>query len=273
MTPTPAPNTHADPQATQAVGGADTPLVEGAALQRFVGSESERRERTRAMFDAGASGYDKAEWLTGLGAGPWYRRRVLKKLGVKPGDKVLDVAIGTGLVAVEIDALIQPGGELVGLDPSLGMLAEAKRKLDIETVEGYAESIPLEDGRFDAVTMGYALRHLGSMDRAFSEYLRVLRPGGRVCIMEISKPNGRVTTLLAKAYIRGLVPMLSRLSGEKREVGTLWKYYWDTIQTCIDSDAIVSAMRDAGFEDVRYETTLGVFKEYLGTKPSEACKP
>ena len=250
-----------------AIGGADTPLVEGAKLDHYYQSEAERRDRTREMFDAGAEGYDKAEALTGLGVGPWYRRRVLTRLGLKPGDKVLDIAIGTGLVAVEIQKLNQPNGELVGLDPSPGMLEQAKKKLDIETIEGYAESIPLQDGRFDVVTMGYALRHINSLEQAFSEYLRVLKPGGKVCLMEINKPKGRLTTWLGGLYIKRVVPLISRLTGERKEVGTLWEYYWDTIQTCIDSEAIIIAMRDAGFEDVRCDSTLSVFKEYLGTKP------
>ncbi|MEM6550600.1 MAG: class I SAM-dependent methyltransferase [Planctomycetota bacterium] len=249
------------------IGGADTPLVEGAGLERYYESEAQRRDRTREMFDAGAAGYDKAEALTGLGVGPWYRRRVLRRMGLKPGDDVLDVAMGTGLVAVEIQKLNLPGGVLVGLDPSPGMLAEAKQKLDVEVIEGYAESIPLDDDRFDLVTMGYALRHLSSLEQAFGEYLRVLKPGGQVCLMEITKPRGRLTGWLGGLYIRRVVPLLARLTGERKEVGTLWRYYWDTIQTCIDSEAIMNAMREAGFEDVRCNSTLSVFKEYLGTKP------
>ena len=251
------------------IGGADTPLIEGADLDHYYESEQHRRDRTREMFDAGAEGYDKAEALTGLGVGSWYRLRVLKRMGLKPGDHVLDIAIGTGLVAVEIQKLNLPGGELVGLDPSPGMLEQAKKKLDIQTIEGYAESIPLEDERFDVVTMGYALRHINSLEKAFSEYLRVLKPGGQVCLMEITKPRGRLTGWLGGLYIKRLVPLLARLTGERKAVGTLWEYYWDTIQTCIDSEAIMTAMRNAGFENVRCDSTLSIFKEYLGTKPKQ----
>jgi demethylmenaquinone methyltransferase/2-methoxy-6-polyprenyl-1,4-benzoquinol methylase len=244
-----------------------SPLAPAPGLKKYFEKEADRRERTREMFDAGAAGYDKAEWLTGLGVGPWYRKHILKKMGLTPGQSVLDVAIGTGLVAQEIQKLIQPGGVLVGLDPSPGMLAEAKRKLDIETIEGYAESIPLEDGRFDVLTMGYALRHVESLDQAFSEYLRVLKPGGKACLMEISRPKGRIGRFFAKIYISKVVPVLARLLGEKKGVSKLWKYYWETIDTCIDSEAIMRSMRDAGFTEVRCDSTMGIFREYHGKKP------
>ncbi|MEM9296059.1 MAG: class I SAM-dependent methyltransferase, partial [Planctomycetota bacterium] len=240
-----------------------------ASLKRYYASEAERRDHTRAMFDQGAAGYDRAEWLTGMGSGAWYRRRVLQRLGLKPGESVLDVAIGTGLVAAEALKLIGPQGELVGLDPSPGMLAEARAKVDIQTLEGYAEDIPLEDNRFDALTMGYALRHLGSLEQAFGEYLRVLKPGGRVCLMEIAQPRFWLTRQIVKGYVRYLVPAIARLAGEKPGVAKLWRYYWDTIQTCIDTEAILQALRDAGFEDVRVSKTFGIFREYLGRKPED----
>ena len=259
---TPPPNSPPTPSAPS------SPLNAAQSLNDYFVDEADRRGHTREMFDTGAPGYDKAEWITGLGTGPWYRRQVLERLGLKPGQSVLDVAIGTGLVAREIQKLIQPGGEVVGLDPSPGMLAEAKRKLDIETIEGYAESIPLENDRFDVVTMGYALRHVSSLEQAFNEYLRVLKPGGAVCLMEISRPTGRVSRVLAKAYIRRAVPAIARLMGEKKEVARLWRYYWETIDHCVDPDAIMSALRAAGFIDVRCDSSMGIFREYLGKKPA-----
>lgn len=256
------------PHHPPAAHAANSPLIHGQGLDDYYQSEADRRGHTREMFDGGAPGYDKAEWITGLGTGAWYRRQVLKRIGLAAGQSVLDVAIGTGLVAREIQKLIQPGGEVVGLDPSPGMLAQARRKLDIETIEGYAESIPLEDNRFDVVTMGYALRHVSSLDQAFSEYLRVLKPGGTVCLMEISRPSGRVSRALGKVYIRRVVPALTRILGEKKEVARLWRYYWETIDHCIDSDAILSALRGAGFTEVRCDSNMGIFREYLGKKPA-----
>lgn len=236
-------------------------------LETYFSGEDERRAATRAMFDRAAGGYDQAERITALGSGSWYRRDVLRRNGLRAGMTLLDVAAGTGLVAAEGQRLIGPEGRLLVLDPSPGMLAELKKKLNVETIEAYAESIPLPDNHVDFVSMGYALRHVGDLDLAFGEYCRVLRPGGRVCIMEISRPESRLGQALLRGYIGGVVPVLARLMGSQAEVKLLWEYYGDTIQLAIEPERILDAMRRAGFVDVRCSVTMGVFREYLGRKP------
>lgn len=236
-------------------------------LQPYFTGEEERRAVTRAMFDQAASGYDRAERITALGSGAWYRRDVLRRNGLQAGMTLLDVAAGTGLVAAEGQRLIGPSGRLLALDPSPGMLAELRKKLDVETIEAYAESIPLPDNHVDFVSMGYALRHVGDLDQAFSEYLRVLRPGGRACIMEISRPESRLGQLALRAYIRGIVPFLARLTRNQADVKQLWEYYGETIELAVEPDRILDAMRRSGFVDVECSVTFGIFREYLGRKP------
>ena len=235
-------------------------------LQHYFDGEDQRRIVTRAMFDQAAGGYDRAERITALGSGAWYRRDVLRRNGLRKGMTLLDVAAGTGLVANEGQRLIGPAGRLLALDPSPGMLAELRKKLNVETIEAYAESIPLPDNHVDFVSMGYALRHVGDLDLAFSEYQRVLRPGGRVCIMEISRPQSRFGQWLLRAYIGGVVPFLARLAGSHADVEQLWKYYGETIEVAIDSASIQDAMRRAGLVEVECVVTFGVFREYLGRK-------
>lgn len=235
-------------------------------LENYFAGEHQRRAATRAMFDQAAGGYDQAERITALGSGAWYRRDVLRRNGLSAGMTLLDVAAGTGLVAVEGQRLIGSGGRLLALDPSPGMLAELSKKLNVETIEAYAESIPLPDQHVDFVSMGYALRHVGDLDLAFSEYCRVLRPGGRVCIMEISRPENRLAQAALRAYIGGVVPVLARLMGSRAEVKLLWEYYGDTIELALEPERILDAMRRAGFVDVRCSVTLGIFREYLGRK-------
>lgn len=237
-----------------------------AHLQTYFSDETERRALTQAMFNEAASGYDSAEALTALGSGSWYRREVLRREGLKPGMQVLDVAAGTGLVTAEALALAGPQGRVIALDPSPGMLAELRRKLSCETIEAYAESIPLPDRQVDFLSMGYALRHVGDLDRAFAEYWRVLKPGGKACIMEISRPASRLGRMLLKFHIGVLVPLLARLSGRHADVKRLWAYYGDTIEAAVDPETVMSALRRAGFSDVRCGVTLGIFREYTGTK-------
>jgi demethylmenaquinone methyltransferase/2-methoxy-6-polyprenyl-1,4-benzoquinol methylase len=235
-------------------------------LAAYFANEDERRAVTRDMFDQAAPGYDRAEGLTALGSGAWYRREVLRRNGLQSGMSLLDVAAGTGLVTVAAHELVGPAGRVIALDPSSGKLAELRKKVDVETIEAYAESIPLPDGHVDFVSMGYALRHVGDLDRAFSEYLRVLRPGGRVCIMEISRPASRLGRALLRFHIGAVVPLLARLTRSQAEVKRLWEYYGDTIEAAIEPERILDALRRAGFTDVKCSVSLGIFREYTGRK-------
>lgn len=246
----------------------EKPLVDSPRLQRYFHDEKERLALTRAMFDHSADLYDRLEWWTGLCRGPLYRRQVLRRAGLKPGMRVLDVATGTGLVAREALKLIGPEGRLTGLDPSPAMLAEARKVLAIETVEGYAEAIPLPGDQFDFLSMGYALRHVTDLEMTFREYLRVLKPGGTVCILEIVNPENRLLRGLLKFHLRYLVPTLIRLLLRRRDSAELWEYYWETIEACVPPATIQKVLETAGFAEVRSQLTLGIFREYYGRKPA-----
>jgi demethylmenaquinone methyltransferase/2-methoxy-6-polyprenyl-1,4-benzoquinol methylase len=136
-------------------------------------------------------------------------------------------------------------------------------------IEALAEDIPLTDGQFDFLSMGYALRHVSNLGQTFREYRRVLKPGGRVCILEITRPRTGLARLFLKFYIRGVVPLLSRLTRKGRKAGILWKYYWETIEACVDPETIMQAMRNAGFVDVKRHVELGIFSEYTGVRPND----
>lgn len=236
-------------------------------MKQYFASEEERRVMTQAMFDEAAPGYDSAEALTALGSGAWYRHEVLQRNGLRPGMSVLDVAAGTGLVTVAAHELVGPHGRVWALDPSPGMLAELRKKVDVQTLVAYAEAIPLPDQQVDFVSMGYALRHVGDLNLAFAEYLRVLRPGGRVCIMEISRPRSRLLRGLMHFHISVIVPVLARLMRRHADVKRLWAYYGDTIESALDPEDILQALRRAGFADVECSVTMGVFREYTGRRP------
>lgn len=242
-------------------------LKTDSRLEAYFSDEEERRRVTREMFDQAAAGYDLAERWTGLGTGPWYRRHVLQRSGLRPGMQVLDVAAGTGLVTVAAAELVGDEGCVIALDPSPGMLAELRKKVDARTLEGYAEAIPLPDAEVDFISMGYALRHVGDMDRAFSEYFRVLRPRGQACLMEISRPSSRLAQAALATYIQGVVPTLSRVFGSRADVGRLWAYYGDTIDAAIEPERILDALHGAGFADVHCTVTFGIFREYHARKP------
>ena len=138
----------------------------------------------------------------------------------------------------------------------------------VELVQGRAEALPRPDASSDFISMGYALRHIADVNAAFAEFFRVLRPGGRLLVLEISKPAGRAGTAVLKAYMRGVVPLIARVVAQGHDTAELWRYYWDTIEACIAPESVLAALRAAGFEGVKRHTELGIFSEYSAIKPS-----
>lgn len=220
-----------------------------------------------AIFDDTAQDYDRVERWLSLGSGAWYRGKALARAGLKPGMSVADVAVGTGLVAGAALKIIGPGGRIVGIDPSVNMMSYARERLGIQTATGTAESLPLENSSVDFLSMGYALRHVESLNGALGEFHRVLKPGGRVCILEITRPR----TALGRALLRVYLGTLCRAVGLFRRLAPrtpeLWSYYWETIDKCTPPDKVIEALKAAGFTNVRRNVVGAVFSEYTGLKP------
>lgn len=238
------------------------PLPPHPPLQAYY--HGSKRSFVRRIFDEGASDYDRIERIMALGTGSWYRRRALARAGLSSGMKVLDVAIGTGLVAREAIALTGSERNVIGLDPSTGMLAEARRNLTVRVIQATGEHLPLAGGSFDFISMGYALRHLSDLAGALREFRRVLRPGGRLCILELTRPPGRVAMSLLRGYMRYLIPRLSRLKGGQADA-LLWRYYWDTIEACVPPECVLGALAEAGFQQVGRHVELKIFSEYTAS--------
>jgi len=235
-------------------------------LTRYYANGKAKRGFLKEIFDSTAEDYDRVENVVALGSGSWYRRKALERAGLRPGMRLLDVAIGTGLVAREAIAMVAPGGSVTGLDPSFGMISQARRTLDLSVVLGAGEQLPFADETFDFLSMGYALRHLSDLRLAMSEFRRVLKPGGRVCLLEIARPDGFVQRKLMEIYFRGMLPIVSRLISTRPQTGRLWVYYWETIDQCVPATTVLRAMSDAGLIDVARHSELGMFAEYTGRR-------
>ena len=179
----------------------------------------------------------------------------------------MDVGAGTGLVAREAARLVGDGKLVFGVDPSSGMIANAIVPPGVRLASGSAESIPAPDASADFLSMGYALRHISDLAAAFREFGRVLKPGGRVCLLEITSPRGVVPRVMLKAYMRGVVPIVARFVARHRSVPELMRYYWDTIEACVPPKSILDALAAAGFVDVIRYVEHGVFSEYRARKP------
>src|SRR3954463_14156191 len=146
--------------------------------------------QVRAMFDRIARVYDLMKSVMTAGMHHRWRERAVDMAGVKVGDRVLDVATGTGDLAIALARRVSPGGEVIGSDFSEGMLARAREKAPSLRWEwGNALALPYEDASFDAATVGFGARNFSDLDRGLAEMARVVRPGGRVVVLESTTPQ------------------------------------------------------------------------------------
>jgi demethylmenaquinone methyltransferase/2-methoxy-6-polyprenyl-1,4-benzoquinol methylase len=251
-------------QAAQPVHAPHAPLTD------YYASEQERAGFVRRMFDSTATDYDRMERILGFGTGSWYRGQALERAGLRAGMRIVDVGVGTGLVAREAVRIVGDPRLVVGVDPSPGMMASARLPVGVSLVEGTAEAIPFPDASFEFLSMGYALRHIGDLSIAFREFHRVMKPGARLCLLEITRPQKGISGALIKAYMKGVVPVLARIVGSAKGTGLLWRYYWDTIEACVPPEQVIATLEAAGFIGVRrhIETkALSILAEYQATKP------
>jgi demethylmenaquinone methyltransferase/2-methoxy-6-polyprenyl-1,4-benzoquinol methylase len=236
-------------------------------LRDYYAHEAERSLWVRQLFDRTAGDYDRIERVMALGSGSLYRRKALVRAGLKKGMRVLDIGVGTGLLARQAAHLVGDSGTVTGVDPSLGMIRSARVPPGVELLIGSAETIPVAAQMADFLCMGYALRHVSDISAALREFLRVLKPGGRICLLEITRPEGRVAHALLKTYLRGVVPFLAGLFGRSPDSSRLMLYLWDTIEACAAPSEILAAIRDAGFVEIRRHVEVGIFSEYCAAKP------
>src|SRR4029453_7909350 len=179
-------------------------------LEEWYPVEAERQSFVSELFDGAARHYNHIGRMLDLGSGPMYRPQALQRAGLKRGMRLLDVATGTGLVARGGVAILGDPRRVIGVDPSVGMLREARLAVTSPLTRGRAESLPFRADTFDMLSMGFALRHVDDLEVAFGEYRRVLKPGGRVLLLEVSRPRSRISRWLIQTHFQRVLPWLTR---------------------------------------------------------------
>jgi demethylmenaquinone methyltransferase/2-methoxy-6-polyprenyl-1,4-benzoquinol methylase len=235
-------------------------------LKAHYGSMAAKPEFVDALFDKGARHYDAIVDWGFLRSGSGYRRWVQRRHGLRPGHHLLDVACGTGLVAIEAEKILGTAENITCLDPSAGMLAVARTKLAAHFVQGRAEQMPFADDSFDFLTMGYALRHVTDLETTFREYRRVLKPGGKLLILEVTKPLNRLGAQFFRIYFGSIYPFFTQLFTRSRDARDMMRYYWETMDACVPPAAVLEALRAAGLTEVKRNSALGLFSEYTAVK-------
>jgi demethylmenaquinone methyltransferase / 2-methoxy-6-polyprenyl-1,4-benzoquinol methylase len=203
-------------------------------------------EGVQAMFDRIAPVYDAMNRVMTAGLDQRWRRETARA-AVRPGDAVLDACCGTGDLAV---AAARAGGRVTGVDFSARMLERARKKAPgLEWVEGDLLALPFADGSFDAVTVGFGVRNVEDLGGGITELRRVLRPGGRLAILEITQPRGALAPFYRLWFDR-IVPLLGRvLPG-----GSAYTYLPASVRRFPGPDELVHVIEGAGFADARYRT-------------------
>lgn len=211
-------------------------------------------EQVRAMFDRIARVYDLMNSVMTVGLHHRWRERAADLAEVGAGDRALDVASGTGDLAIVLSRRVAPGGEVVGSDFSERMLELARAKAPrIAFEHGNALELPYDDDSFDAATVGFGARNFSDLARGLAEMARVVRPGGRVVVLEITTPAKPPLSWFFRAWFDRLVPFLGRMAGDPEA----YSYLPSSVRRFPDARGLAAAMTAVGLVNVRWILTAG----------------
>ncbi len=223
------------------------------------GDSPEFAMQVRAMFDRIAGVYDLMNTAMTAGMHHRWRDRAADRAGLGPGDRALDVCCGTGDLALELARRVGSQGSVVGCDFSEPMLEIARRKAaqqgasQVRFEWADALELPYDDGSFDAVTVGFGIRNLSALDRGLAEMTRVLKPRGRVVILEITQPRRPPLSSFFSLWFDRAVPLLGALAGDRRA----YTYLPQSVKRFPAPERLAAMMAATGLNDIRYLIMAG----------------
>ncbi len=232
--------------------------------------ETAKTEQVRQMFDSIAPAYDFMNRAMTLGIDIWWRRLAVKRLRQLRPSQILDVATGTGDFAIQLHESLHPQ-HITGIDLSGGMLDEARRKVKgkgldkaISFEQGDCMALPMADESFDAVTVAFGVRNFEHLQQGYIEMARVLKPGGMLCVLELSAPTNPLIRWFYDLYTLHIIPAIGTIkSGDK----SAYRYLPLSIAAVPQGDDMLQLMRNAGLHNTHCKRlTLGVCTIYTATK-------
>lgn len=234
--------------------------------------ESQKSKKVAEVFHSVATKYDIMNDLMSLGIHRLWKRFTIELSGVRTGNKVLDIAGGTGDLTRQFSKLVGSTGEVVLADINSSMLSVGRDKLmdrgvinNIRFVQADAETLPFADNIFDCVTIAFGLRNVTHKDEALKSIFRVLKPGGRLLVLEFSKPTSQLFSKVYDAYSFTLLPFMGKIIANDSDS---YRYLAESIRMHPDQETLKAMMQEVGFNPVTYHNmTGGVVALHKGTKP------
>jgi demethylmenaquinone methyltransferase/2-methoxy-6-polyprenyl-1,4-benzoquinol methylase len=234
------------------------------------GTGADKKEQVAEMFDHIAPKYDLLNQVLSLGIHKAWRRRTVKQIADLKPRVVMDVATGTGDLAIEVVKQLKPE-KVVGVDISEGMMNLGRQKVKAKNLDniisfqlGDSENLPFAPETFDAITVGFGVRNFAHLEIGMKGMYNVLKPGGKLAVLEFSKPHKFPMKQLVNFYYRFILPLVGRMvSSDKRA----YTYLPESIQAFPEGEKFLEVMKKAGFENVKWQPlTFGVASIYTGIK-------
>ena len=232
--------------------------------------EGEKKNQVRKMFNAIAPAYDFLNHFLSLGIDKKWRKKAIQKLEGSGAKKILDVATGTGDLAITANKLMEVD-HITGVDISDEMLAVGRKKLTkknlddkIVLLNGDSENLPFEDNEFDAAIVAFGVRNFQNLDKGLAEMQRVIKPGGKMVVLEFTKPRFFLFKFGFNLYFKYVLPTIGRLTSKDPKA---YKYLYESVQAFPDYDQFVNHMEKAGLKNNEWESlSMGICAVYTGVK-------
>lgn len=233
-------------------------------------SNKEKKQQVTEIFDDIAPKYDFLNRFLSLGIDQGWRKKAIKRLRSISPKTILDVATGTGDFAIMTYKLLKPE-KITGVDISKGMLEIGKEKIARESLtsfinlmEGDSENLPFDNNSFDAITVSFGVRNFQNLEQGIAEMHRVLKPGGKLIVLEFSRPKNPVFKQLYKIYMQVVTPNVGKVVSKNKKA---YQYLNDSIMVFPERNDFVAVMDGVGFADTSYEAlSLGICCIYEGMK-------